>query len=130
MKKQVYLDKADKDKLSAAFSVTDVMVWKALTFTSNSDLAKRIRYTALKEFGAQLIGDDAITGCKTTFDSNGDMTQTFGARVQIKVYRQTERTAVLIDGEVKKTEDNLTVSEFVKLQAEVLKIANDLQLQK
>lgn len=128
MKKHVYLDKASKGKLQKVFSCTDVMVWKALTFESKSELARKIRYTAIKEFGGVLIGDGACTGFETIHDT-ATMTQIFSNRVKIIVYKEINRTAVLVDGEVKKIEDGLTVSEFMNLQQEVLKIASDLQLQ-
>ena len=43
MKKHIYLDKAGKGKLRQIFGCTDVMVWKALTFESDSELARKIR---------------------------------------------------------------------------------------
>ena len=54
------------------------------------------------------------------------MTQTFGDRVKIIVYRDTNRTTVLVDGKVKQEKDGLSVTEFMKLQQEVLRIANEL----
>lgn len=104
------------------------MVWKALTFESDSELARKIRYTAIKEFGGVLMGDGVCWGFETIHDT-ATMTQIFSNRVKIIVYKEINRTAVLVDGEVKKIEDGLTVSEFMNLQQEVLKIASDLQLQ-
>lgn len=129
MKKHIYLDKASKGKLRQIFNCTDVMVWKALTFESESELARKIRYTAIKELGGELMGEGVYRGWETTHEPEGTMTQVFSSRVKIIVYKDVNRTAVLIDGEVKKIEDGLTVSEFMKLQQEVLKIASDLQLQ-
>lgn len=129
MKKHVYLDKANKGKLQQVFSCTDVMVWKALTFESDSELARKIRHTAIKEFGGVLMGDGVYSSMETTFEtSQNTMTQTFSNRVKIIVYMNTNRTAVLVDGEVKKIEDGLTIPEFMNLQREVFKIASDLQL--
>ncbi len=129
MKKHVYLDKAGKGKLQQVFSCTDVMVWKALTFESDSELARKIRHTAIKEFGGVLMGDGVCGGWETTFEtSQNTMTQTFSNRVKIIVYIDVNKTAVLIDGEVKKIEEGLTIPEFMNLQQEVLKIASDLQL--
>lgn len=130
MKKHIYLDKAGKGKLRQIFNCTNVMVWKALTFESDSELARKIRYTAVKELGGKLMGEGVYKGWETTHETSEDtMTQTFSNRVKIIVYKDMNRTAVLIDGEVKKVEDGLTVSEFMNLQQEVLKIASDLQLQ-
>lgn len=130
MKKHIYLDKAGKGKLRQIFNCTNVMVWKALTFESDSELARKIRYTAVKELGGKLMGEGVYKGWETTHETSEDtMTQIFSNRVKIIVYKDMNRTAVLIDGEVKKVEDGLTVSEFMSLQQEVLKIASDLQLQ-
>lgn len=129
MKKHVYLDNAGKGKLQQIFSCTNVMVWKALTFESDSELARKIRHTAIKEFGGVLMGDGVCSGWETTFETaQGTMTQIFSPRVKIVVYLATNRTAVLIDSEVKKVKDGLTIPEFMNLQQEVLKIASDLQL--
>lgn len=130
MKKHIYLDKASKGKLRKIFNCTDVMVWKALTFESESELARKIRYTAIKELGGELMGEGVYKDWVTTHEtSEGTMTQTFSNRVKIVVYKDINRTVVLIDGEVKRIEDGLMVSEFMNLQQEVLKIASDLQLQ-
>lgn len=130
MKKHIYLDKAGKGKLRQIFDCTDVMVWKALTFESDSELARKIRHTAIKELGGELMGEGVYRDWVTIHEtSEGTMTQTFSNRVKIIVYKDINRTAVLIDGEVKRIEDGLMVSEFMNLQQEVLKIASDLQLQ-
>lgn len=130
MKKHIYLDKANKGKLQQIFGCTDVMVWKALTFDSSSDLARKIRFTAVKELGGRLVGDGAFCGFESTCEtSENTITQTFSNRVRIVLYLKVGRVAVLIDNEVKRVEDNLSIPEFMNLQKEVSKIAIDLQLQ-
>lgn len=128
MKKHIYLDKSSKGRLRQAFNCTDVMVWKALTFESDSDLARKIRHTAVKEFGGVLMGEGICTGFETTHEPEGTMTQTFSSRVKIVVYKNEGRAAVLIDGEVKMIEEDLTVPVLMNLQQNVLRIARDLQL--
>lgn len=130
MKKHIYLDRAGKGKLRQIFDCTDVMVWKALTFESDSELARKIRYTAIKELGGELMGEGVYKGWETTHETSEDtMTQTFSNRVKIVVYKNEEKAEVLIDGEVKKIEEKLTVPTLMNLQQSVLKIARDLQLQ-
>ncbi len=129
MKKHIYLDRAGKGKLRQAFDCTDVMIWKALTFESESELARKIRHTAIKEFGGVLMGDNVCTGFETTHEPEGTMTQTFSNRVKIVVYKNEGKAAVLIDGEVKMVEERLTIPVLMNLQQSVLKIARDLQLQ-
>lgn len=127
MKKHIYLDKAGKGKLRQIFGCTEVMVWKALTFESDSDLARKIRFTATKELGGVLMGDGVYSGFETIHDTT-TMTQTFSNRVKIIAYKSINKTAVLIDGEVKQTVSDLSIPEFMNLQKEVARIASELQL--
>lgn len=127
MKKHIYLDKAGKGKLRQIFGCTDVMVWKALTFESDSDLARKIRFTAMKEFGGVLMGDGVYSGFETIHDTT-TMTQIFSSRVKIIAHKNIDKAAVLIDGEVKQTVSGLSIPEFMNLQKEVARIASELQL--
>ena len=127
MKKHIYLDKTGKGKLRQIFGCTEVMVCKALTFESDSDLARKIRFTATKEFGGVLMGDGVYSGFETIHDTT-TMTQTFSNRVKIVAYKNVNKTAVLIDGEVKQTVSDLSIAEFMNLQKEVARIASELQL--
>lgn len=126
MKKHIYLDKAGKGKLRQIFGCTDVMVWKALTFESDSDLARKIRFTAMKEFGGVLMGDGVYSGFETIHDTT-TMTQIFSSRVKIIAHKNIDKAAVLIDGEVKQTVSGLSIPEFMNLQKEVARIASELQ---
>lgn len=127
MKKHIYLDKAGKGKLRQIFGCTEVMVWKALTFESDSDLARKIRFTAMKEFGGVLMGDGVYSGFETIHDTT-TMTQIFSSRVKIIAHKNIDKAAVLIDGEVKQTVSGLSIPEFMNLQKEVARIASELQL--
>ena len=127
MKKHIYLDKTGKGKLRQVFGCTDVMVWKALTFESDSDLARKIRFTATKEFGGVLMGDGVYSGFETIHDTT-TMTQIFSSRVKIIAHKNIDKAAVLIDGEVKQTVSGLSIPEFMNLQKEVARIASELQL--
>ena len=127
MKKHIYLDKAGKGKLRQVFGCTDVMVWKALTFESDSDLARKIRFTAMIEIGGVLMGDGVYSGFETIHDTT-TMTQIFSSRVKIIAHKNIDKAAVLIDGEVKQTVSGLSIPEFMNLQKEVARIASELQL--
>nr|DAN35563.1 MAG TPA: hypothetical protein [Caudoviricetes sp.] len=127
MKKQVFLDKASKGKLRQIFGCTDVMVWKAITYESNSSLARKIRHVAINELGGELVGDGVIKFFETTHQTaEHTMTQAFGERVKIVRSLKTDRTVVMVDGVIKKTEDDLSIPDFMKLQQEVLLIANEI----
>lgn len=127
MKQQIIVDSEARKKLQDVFGVTRVTVWKALNFESDNELARKIRYTAKKEMGGMEI-NGALPEFETIHDTaKGITTQTFGSRVKIILYWDTNRTAVLVDGEVRRIEDGLTLSEFMSVQGEVYKMAQSLQ---
>lgn len=127
MKQQIIIDSEARKRLQDAFSVSRVTVWKALTYESENELARKIRYTAKKEMGGIEI-NGALPGFETVHDTAGRITtQTFGPRVKIILYWDTNRTAVLVDGEVRRIEDGLTLSEFMSVQGEVYKMAQSLE---
>ena len=127
MKRQIIIESEARKRLQEVFGVTRVTVWKALNFESDNELARKIRYTAKKEMGGIEI-NGALPGFATVHDTVGRITtQTFGPRVKIILYWDTNRTAVLVDGEVRRIEDGLTLSEFMSVQGEVYKMAQSLQ---
>lgn len=129
MRKQIYLDRTEKTRICKEFNVSNVTLWSALTFQTNSAKAKMLRKVALERGGKVVgVGVEDNTGFETTFQtSEGTMTQIFNKRVKIVVYMKTGRTVVLIDDEPKTTSDHLTIPEFMKLQDEVKRIALELQ---
>lgn len=127
MKRQIIIDSDARKRLQEAFGVTRVTVWKALNYESDNELARKIRYTAKKEMGGVEI-NGPLPGFDTTHQTaEGTMTQTFGPRVKIILHMNTNRLAVLVDGEVRRIEDGLTLSEFMSVQGEVCKLAQSLQ---
>lgn len=127
MKRQIIIDSDARKRLQEAFGVTRVTVWKALNYESENELARKIRYTAKKEMGGIEI-NGALPGFEAVHDTAGRITtQTFGPRVKIILYWDTNRTAVLVDGEVRRIEDGLTLSEFMSVQGEVYKMAQSLE---
>ena len=127
MKRQIIIDSDARKRLQEVFGVTRVTVWKALNYESDNELARKIRYTAKKEMGGIEI-NVALPGFETVHDTAGRITtQTFGPRVKIILYWDTNRTAVLVDGEVRRIEDGLTLSKFMSVQGEVYKMAQSLE---
>lgn len=51
MKKYIHVTKEVRERLMKIFGVSSVMVWKALTFESESTLANKIRKAAFENFG-------------------------------------------------------------------------------
>lgn len=125
MKKYIYVDKEGKERLREAFKCTGVMVWKALSFNSDSQLARNIRFTALKEMGGVANWEAPLM--ETYHDENLDaMVQTFGPRVRLIADKMTGKVEVLVDGAVARRHDCVGVPALMTLQGEVLKLAMSL----
>lgn len=123
MKKQILTDRAEKAYLQKLFECTNVMVWKALTFNSDSDLARRIRVAALK-CGGKLSGADMPE--METFHDTETMTQTFGPRVKIVAYKNRDMVEVVVDDKVKIRKQGLGIPGLMELQGEVQLMASSL----
>ena len=118
MKKRILVDVDTVAFLRKAFNVSRATVWRALTFETDTDLAKRIRKLALVRGGRMTDGSPAA--CDTTHNqAERTMMQDFGGRARIVVDLKTGDVTVWIDGEQESTYHNLTIPEFMKLQKEV-----------
>lgn len=126
MKRQIIIDSEARKRLQEAFSVTRVTVWKALNYESDNELARKIRHVAVKEMGGTEI--NGALDFRTSFQTaEGTITQAFGNRVKIVLHMGTGKVAVMVDGEVKRIENDLTLSELMGMQGEVYKMAQSLQ---
>lgn len=118
MEKQIYVSKKGKAHLCEVFNCTTVMVWKALNFKSDSELARKIRFTALTQFGG--VPSWKPEEVETTHEEvEKTMTQRYGERVKLVYNRNDGSTHVLIDGKETRVEHNLDVPSFMALQNEV-----------
>ena len=72
MKKQVTVTKENREFLEKAFKVSSVMIWKALTFESDTDLARKIRKLAIERGGIEMCFCPVL---ETMHDSDGYMRQ-------------------------------------------------------
>lgn len=126
MERRIIIDSESREKIQKIFGVSNVTVWKALSYKNDNELSRKIRHVALKELGGVEI-NGALPEMETYHHADGTMVQTFGNRVKIYLYEDMNRVAVLVDGEVRRTEDNLSISEFMGLQGEAYKLAKQLQ---
>lgn len=125
MDKKIYVSKRDAAHLRKVFGCSKVMVWKALNFKSDSDLAQKIRYTALMQLNG--IPNWKQEGMETTHEeAERTTTQTFGERVKLVFDRKDSSTHVLIDGKETRVEHDLDVPGFMVLQNEVEMMAMSL----
>ena len=125
MEKKIYVSEKNKAHLRKVFDCSTMMVWKALNFKSDSELARKIRFTAL----TQLNGTpnwkqaDVETIHKETEQT---MTQTYSERVKLVVDRKDSSVSVFVDNVVTRKEKELSISAFMELQSEVELMAMSL----
>ena len=118
MDKRIYLNESGMKKLREIFKVSHVTVWKALTYKTESALAEKIRYTALSKLGG--TPSRWFPDCETTHEEvERTMTQRWGERVKLIVYKDTGDVAVFIDGKKEREEKNMMMRDFLELQKEV-----------
>jgi len=120
MAKKIYLEDKGKAHLRRLFNCSNVMVWKALTFESDSKLARKIRFVALKELGG--VPSWKADEFETTHEEvEKTMTQTFGERVKLVVSKREGDNSVVVyvDGKVARREVCESLPAFLSLQGEV-----------
>ena len=118
MKKKIYVSDKAKTQLCKTFSCSKMMVWLALNFKRESDLARKIRYTALTQFGG--VPSWKPEEMETTHEEvEKTMTQRYGERVKLVYDRNDGSTSILVDGKVTRKEQDLSIPAFMKLQSEV-----------
>ena len=125
MEKKIFVDEKAKGHLRKVFKCTNVMVWKALNFKSDSELARKIRFTAL----TQLNGTPnwKLAEVETTHEeAEQTMTQTFGDRVKLVFDRKEGSVSVLVDGVETRREQDMNIPAFMELQSEVELMAMSL----
>lgn len=125
MAKKIFVEEKAKAYLRQVFKCSNVMVWKALTFESDSKLARKIRFVALKELGGVLNWkpEDMET---THEEDEKTMTQTFGDRVKLVVSKRDASVLVYVDGKIKRRENCDSIPAFIALQNEVQCMAMSL----
>ena len=125
MEKKIFVDEKAKGHLRKVFKCTNVMVWKALNFKSDSELARKIRFTALTQLNGTPNWKQAEV--ETTHEeAEQTMTQTFGERVKLVFDRKDGSVSVFVDGVVTRREQDMNIPAFVELQSEVELMAMSL----
>lgn len=125
MDKKIYVSEKNKAYLRKVFGCSTMMVWKALNFKSDSELARKIRFTALTQLNGTPNWKQADV--ETTHEETEQtMTQTFGERVKIVVDRKDGSVSVFVDGVETHREQDMNILAFMELQSEVKLMAMSL----
>lgn len=89
------------------------MVWKALSFESDTDLAKKIRIAAIERGGQHVI---ELPIFETIHDSEGRMTQTFPGGAIMVCYKDTGVVEVYHAGELVERYEDVPLSGLERIQ--------------
>ena len=135
MSKEILVPSDVKKQLAADFKTSNVSVWKALTYQTDSSFANMIRVAALERGGRIYDGTpdpsrlNFIADCETSFDTaNHLMIQIFSERVKIIADMANNKVTVYIDNEPKvEAEGNIPVSEIMILQFHAQEAAKQLK---
>lgn len=116
-----YIDvtKENRRRLAKAFECTERFIVKALTYDSSSEQAIKIRYTAIKEYGAKPMLH--VPECETWHDTLEDgreiMRQVFNNGAVLRADKHTgEAWITNRKGEIVEHRDRVDVPELTGLQ--------------
>lgn len=102
-----------REYLCRLFNVTSQMVWKALSFESDTELAKKIRKAAIERGGQHVI---ELPIFETIHDSEGRMTQTFPGGAIMVCYKDTGAVEVYHAGELVERYEDVSIAQLDSIQ--------------
>lgn len=132
--KYIKLSNDQKGSLRKAFNVSQVCIWKALCYKSDSDLSEKIRSAAL-EMGGRVIHELDVTdgfmpNCRTDFIQNAGniiavvFTYSNGVRVNVDCTNNSAR--LLIDNKPERQYWNVTLDNLYNVVFEAQLLSESL----
>lgn len=113
MKKRIAVTKESRAFIAKAFGVTERMVFKALAFQSDTDLANRIRALATKRGGYVVYSENDF---ETFHDHDDYMRQYFPNGAMLEVNKGNGDCDAFMNGERIRHWGNIMVSEIKGIQ--------------
>ena len=113
MEKKISVTRENREFLMRAFGVTERMVFKALAFQSDTDLARKIRRLALQRGGFVLNMSPAL---ETFHDSDNFMYQYLPNGAILEFNKDTGGCDAFLDGERVKHWDGVMTSVMNEIQ--------------
>lgn len=114
IKKQIEVSKQVRENIEKVFDCTRMSVWRALSFTDNSERSKRIRVYAIKNGGTTLI---TAPECETIHDANGYMRQWFNNGALIEIDKHSGHADVYDRfGRKMQEHDNVSIPQLYTIQ--------------
>ncbi|MBQ4392073.1 MAG: hypothetical protein II826_03050 [Prevotella sp.] len=126
MEKRIFVDQKGHKQLQAAFPhLSRISIWNALTYKTDSSVARKIRFVAITQCGGVMrTGECASWEWETEHNEvEKTMVQTFGPHFKLVLYKETGVSVVYIDGEEKRRDKGLGIPEWEALQVEVEQMA-------
>ncbi len=117
MKKIITATKENREFLSKAFNVTERMVYKSLSGTSDSPLARKIRFTALQR-GAQEV--EVYDEFETWHDADGFMRQYFPNGAMLEVNKKAAIGWIFYKGQSVRRIDGINFQILDDVQREIM----------
>lgn len=119
MEKVIFIRKKNYAELKQIFNVSNVTIWKALNYKSNSNIAKQIREFALEKLDG-VVSDDCDF---ETTDSEFFLCKIFNNNVKL-VFDKIDNILTLTRNDIKiKSIANPSLSQLLKLQHEAKKLS-------
>lgn len=132
--KYIKLSNGQKGSLRKAFNVSQVCIWKALCYKSDSDLSEKIRSAAL-EMGGRVIHELDVTdgfmpNCRTDFIQNAGniiaVVFTYSNSVRIEVDCTNNSARLLIGNMPERQYWNVTLDNLYKVAFEAQLLSESL----
>ncbi len=112
MGKKIFLDPSKKHELAASLGCTEMSVRNALNFVRNTELARKIRFVALKQYG----GVPSWRVDMDTVHTSREMIQSFGDDVRLILEKRSGRVRLEESGKVLSESSSPSIEEYVRLQ--------------
>ncbi|WP_315547271.1 hypothetical protein [Prevotella koreensis] len=113
MKRYIHIKKEDREFIAKVFGITERMVFKAIGYESNTELAKKVRKLA-KERGGIIMRE--VPELETLFDSDGYIRQYLPGGVLLEIYKAENWCDVYKKGEKKRRFENVMMSDLSSIQ--------------
>ncbi|MEI3469566.1 MAG: hypothetical protein V8Q76_13190 [Bacteroides intestinalis] len=114
MKKYIHITKENRLGLAKMFDVTDRMVWAAITFEKETDLAKRIRKAAIERGGIVM---NELPALETFHDSDNYMREYLPNGAMLEFNKGDGTGDVIFKGKSVKHYPQVMISEIGSIQS-------------
>ena len=109
MKKYIHVKKEDREFIAKVFGITPRMVFNAVHFESDSELARKVRKLAMDRGGIVMV---EAPEAETLFDADGYMRQYLPGGVLLEFKYSDNSCTVFVKGEERRRFDDVHVRDI------------------